>query len=99
MVVSASSGSNGRDNDPEAGLRDPLLSGLDAPDLARALTGRRTLGPDREDQFADQIAADLTDTLLRPIWLHLAGAGAALVGIGLLWVELGPEVAFSWAGL
>src|SRR5579883_557241 len=100
MVASASTEPNGRGDDPENVSAKGRQPGAPrAPDLERALAGRGAPVSEEEpeDQFADQIAADLTDILLRPIWLHLGNVAVALVAIALLWVELGDAAALYWA--
>jgi two-component system cell cycle sensor histidine kinase PleC len=102
MVASISAQPDGCEADSgEDSVVNPRSSGPNAPDLARALSGRGqpTYGDDPQDQFADLIAADLTDVLLRPVWLHAVSAGVALIVTALLWTECGPAAALPWIGL
>jgi signal transduction histidine kinase len=100
MVAFVSTGPNGYgDDSKDVSAKARAPDGPRAPDLERALAGRGASTADKglEDPFADQIAADLTDILLRPIWLHLGNVAVALVAIGFLWAELKDAAALYWA--
>ena len=60
---------------------------------------RRDHTEEASDPFADLISADLTDSLLHPIWLHFASATVALVATIVLWAEVGPKHALLWGVL